>query len=72
MLANDVDPDGDTLSVSSFTAPGAGTAVLTNSGAISYTPKNGFKGIDHFTYTASDGRGGTATAMVRITVTNKP
>ena len=33
-----------------------------------YTPVPGFSGIDQFTYLAVDGRGGTATGIVNITV----
>jgi len=35
---------------------------------ITYTPVAGFMGNDQFTYTVSDGRGGTANATVTITV----
>jgi hypothetical protein len=35
---------------------------------ITYKPRKGFEGTDRFTYTAADGKGGTATATVVITV----
>lgn len=68
VLANDSDPDGDSLSVLSITQPAHGAAVLNAGGTISYTPKSGFAGSDAFTYTISDGRGGTASATVSLTV----
>ncbi|HVW38794.1 MAG TPA: cellulose binding domain-containing protein [Pirellulales bacterium] len=68
VLANDTDPNGDPLSVISITQPANGTAVLNSGGTITYTPKAGFAGNDALTYTISDGRGGTASATVSLTV----
>ena len=67
VLANDSDPDGDLLSVAGFTQPAHGT-VTQVSGGLRYTPASGYAGADSFTYTISDGRGGTATATVSVTV----
>jgi len=39
---------------------------------VNYTPDPGYAGDDSFQYTISDGRGGTATATVRVTVTSQP
>jgi glucose/arabinose dehydrogenase len=69
VLANDSDVDGDALTVASFTAPSKGRVTVgTSAKTVTYTPSNGFIGIDTFTYTASDGHGGTATATVTVTV----
>jgi hypothetical protein len=68
VLANDFDPDGDTLSVASVSSPGHGTALKNTNGTISYTPASGFLGTDSFAYTVSDGRGATATATVTVFV----
>ncbi len=68
VLVNDSDPDGDPLAVASITQPTNGVAVLNTGGAITYTPKAGFSGSDAFSYAVSDGRGGTATATVSLTV----
>ena len=69
VLNNDVDPDGDTLSVTGIaTPPASGTAVVNANGTITYTPNDGFVGTDSFTYTISDGRGGTDTASVTVDV----
>ena len=67
VLANDSDPDGDSLSLVSLSAPAHGTASVSG-GQISYTPGTGFSGSDSFSYTISDGRGGSATASVSVTV----
>jgi hypothetical protein len=66
--ANDSDPDGDALSVVSMTQPQHGTAAIQPSGRIRYTPASGFEGSDSFTYVVGDGRGGTASAVVGLTV----
>jgi large repetitive protein len=68
VLANDVDPDGDTRTVTAATAPN-GTVVINNDGTITYTPDANFNGTDIITYTISDGQGGTSSAIVTVTVT---
>ena len=68
VLANDGDPDGDPLAVESVTQPQHGTASIQPSGKVRYTPASGYEGSDSFTYTVSDGRSGTASAGVAITV----
>jgi hypothetical protein len=42
--------------------------VVNANNIITYTPAAGFVGADSFTYTISDGHGGTATATVSITI----
>jgi cyclophilin family peptidyl-prolyl cis-trans isomerase len=68
-LANDSQsPDtGETLTIQTVTQPGHGTAAI-ESGKIRYTPATGYTGTDAFTYTISDGNGGTATGAIAITV----
>ena len=61
VLTNDTDPDGDTLSVTAVTDPPNGTAVINPDGTITYTPDLNYVGTDTFTYTISDGNGGTDT-----------
>lgn len=67
VLDNDSDADGDTLSITEVSTPANGSAVISGS-SIVYTPAPGFSGNDSFTYTISDGMGGTATAQVVINV----
>jgi hypothetical protein len=69
VLANDTDPDGDPLSITSVSDPPHGTAAAAGGGNVSYTPDVGFTGADTFTYAISDGQGGTDNATVTITVT---
>ncbi len=70
VLANDSDPDYDPLTVTAIgTKPSAGTATVNADSTITYTANPGQTGSDYFTYTISDGRGGTATAGVTITIT---
>lgn len=67
VLQNDADPDGDPLVLESVSLPAHGA--LTRSGnLVTYTPDRGFHGDDAFGYTASDGRGGTGTGVITITV----
>ena len=70
VLANDSDPDGDPLTITTVTQGTNGT-VTNNGTSVSYRPRSGFTGTDSFTYTVSDGDGGTATAIVTVTVNKK-
>lgn len=67
VLTNDTDPDGDSFTITSYTAPSKGTVNFTAS-TINYTPTPGAQGSDSFTYDINDGRGGTATATVNINI----
>lgn len=71
VLANDTDADSDPLTITAVTQGAHGT-VVNNSTTVSYTPAAAFSGADSFTYTISDGRGGTDTATVNVTVVNHP
>jgi uncharacterized repeat protein (TIGR03803 family)/VCBS repeat-containing protein len=68
VLANDSDPDGDALTVSSVTQPSNGTVVKNLNGTLTFTPKKLFIGTTSFTYSITDAHGGSATATVTITV----
>jgi hypothetical protein len=69
VLGNDSDPDGDTLSVASVTQGAHGTVAINPDKTVKYTPAANYNGPDAFTYTISDGNGGTSSAAVSITVT---
>jgi hypothetical protein len=68
LLANDSDPDGDTLNIANATLPTNGILTANGDGSFTYAPNSGFTGLDSFSYTVNDGRGGAATATVTITV----
>ncbi|MEM9357080.1 MAG: Ig-like domain-containing protein, partial [Pseudomonadota bacterium] len=67
VLANDIDPDGDSLDVTQASASN-GTVTINANGALEYTPDADFNGADTINYTADDRRGGTDTASVAVTV----
>lgn len=64
------DPDGDSLTVLSVGSPQHGTVETDEAGRFVYRPNADFNGSDAFSYTVDDGRGGTASATVQITVTS--
>ncbi|MBA3540167.1 MAG: tandem-95 repeat protein, partial [Deltaproteobacteria bacterium] len=67
VVTNDSDPDGGTLSAVARTAPANGTASYA-ANVVTYTPAANFFGADTFTYTLSDGQGGTAIGTVNVSV----
>ena len=76
ILGNDTDPDtGDVLTVTAIDLTGTTGLVTLVGGVVSYNPNGAFasltpgtSAIDTFTYTISDGNGGTDTATVSITI----
>ena len=76
VLANDTDADGDEFAVIGRDTSGTIGRVPISNGALRYDPDGRFEDLnagetatDSFTYTISDGRGGTSTATVNITIT---
>jgi PKD repeat protein len=68
VLANDSDANGDAVYLTGIAGTPAGTLTCSSSGACTYTPQNSFAGDTGFTYSIADGRGGTDSASVAITV----
>jgi len=82
VLANDTDVDGDTLTITSFSAlnvtaipgqtgtiPGVGQITMNADGSYTFIPVANFSGpVPVITYTVSDGKGGTDTATLNIEV----
>jgi hypothetical protein len=69
LLANDSDPDLDPLTITGVSGATNGTASFNSqTGVITFTPTSGYVGPASFSYSISDGRGGTATAVVGVTV----
>ena len=80
LLANDMDPDGDALMITEIngtpvsvgvptTLSSGGIVTLNADGTVSYEPVADYNGSDSFTYTISDGEGGTDMATVNLDVT---
>jgi hypothetical protein len=72
VLANDIDPDGDALSVTTTglqSTDEGGEVEIFADGHITYGPPAGFTGIDRFDYTVDDGNGNGAAATVIVNVT---
>jgi subtilisin family serine protease len=69
VLANDTDPNNDTLTVTGATDPPHGTAAVQGDGTVLYTPDANYNGADAFSYTINDGTGHTDTGAVAVTVT---
>jgi Ca2+-binding RTX toxin-like protein len=67
LLANDTDIDGDALTITAVGGATNGTVSL-NGGNVVFTPDANYNGPASFTYTVSDGQGGTSTATVNINV----
>jgi RHS repeat-associated protein len=71
VLNNDFDPDGDPIAITNVTQGTNGTVTNTAT-TTTYTPNAGFHGIDSFTYSITDNRGGTAQAKVTVIVDQPP
>ncbi|MBB4659608.1 ExeM/NucH family extracellular endonuclease [Parvularcula dongshanensis] len=77
LLANDVDLDGDAIGIAGVDAvSAAGASVSFENGVVTYDPAGVFDALaegetatDTFSYTVSDGRGGSSVATVTVTVT---
>lgn len=73
-VSNDTDPDGDALTIQSLNTTGTSGTVEIQPGdtSIAYTPAGDFEGSDVFTYVVTDGRGGTDTGTVTVSVSITP
>lgn len=68
VLDNDTTESGETLTISTVTAPNRGGTVTIAGGQLSYTPATEFTGEEQFSYTVDDGNGGTDSATVIVDV----
>jgi len=72
LLMNDVDVDGDALTITAITAASSGTAAIVGD-QVRYTPAAGFLGAATFDYTVSDGEASaTGTVTVNVTAVDDP
>lgn len=67
VLANDSDVDGDQIVLVSVSNAVNGKVEIVG-GEARFTPNAGFTGIGSFSYTISDGHGGTAVGKVTVTI----
>jgi hypothetical protein len=73
LLANDTDPDGDTLNLLNVGHATHGEVVFDAAQqTVTFTPDAGYSGAAAFDYTVSDGHGGLATGKVGVTVKAGP
>jgi VCBS repeat-containing protein len=70
ILANDSDPDGDSLSAMLESEPSSGSLDLNSDGSFDYLPETDYSGVVTFTYQATDGLLVSNTAIVTITVSS--
>ncbi|MCK5830891.1 MAG: tandem-95 repeat protein, partial [Methylococcales bacterium] len=68
LLTNDTDVDGDTLIISSVQDSKHGSVEIDDDGNIVFNPEENYQGEASFSYTISDGNGGTDTANVKLNV----
>ena len=68
VLTNDTDPDGNTLTAALKSNAAHGGVSVNSNGSFTYNPASNYSGTDSFTYTVSDGHGGTAVGTANITV----
>lgn len=66
-LANDADPDGDSLVLLEVTQPRFGQTALLADGQVRYTPRPDFSGADRFSYVVGDGQS-RSVGLVSVTV----
>jgi hypothetical protein len=68
VLTNDSDVENDPLKVASVTQGKNGSVSINDDNTLNYIPNENFYGDDAFTYTISDGKGGSDAAAVRVKV----
>lgn len=70
VLANDSDPEGQAISINSFSQPSRGAVTQVGSNLV-YTPDAGYVGADSFSYSIRDSLGAISnTASVTLNITN--
>ncbi len=69
VLANDSDPENDSLTAVLVSGPANGVLTLNDDGSFSYTPDENYNGSDSFTYKATDGTSFSNEVTVTLSVT---
>ena len=68
LLANDSDPENDSLTAAVVDLPANGSLGVRPNGAFTYVPGQDFNGVDSFTYTANDGLQDSVPVRVNLSV----
>ena len=68
LLANDVDREGDSLTLELLTEPQHGSLTVEQDGSFQYQPFTNFFGEDSFTYLLNDGRDASEPATVALSI----
>jgi VCBS repeat-containing protein len=68
LVASDANGDSLTYALAEGGAPANGSVTVNPDGSYSYVPNANFNGSDSFTYTVSDGNGGTAAGTITVDV----
>lgn len=68
LLSGASDIDGDSLSIAALGTPSSGTLTDNGDGTVTYTPAAGYEGQATFSFTVSDGNGGTSVATATVNV----
>ena len=68
VLARDIAPAGNPLTVVAHTQPAHGSLAINADGTFTFTPAANYAGPDSFTYTDADGLGNSATGTVNLTI----
>ncbi len=68
LLTNASDADGDTLNLTVSPTSANGATITMGSGWVFYNPPAGFTNADSFTYTVTDGYGGSATGTITVAI----
>ena len=72
LINNDIDPDGDALTVTLVSSPTYGTLTLNPNGTFTYVQNGTLNSGDSFTYKVSDGTLDSANATVNILLSCSP
>ncbi len=68
LLTNASDADGDTLNINVSSTSASSATITVSGGWCSHTPPAGFTNAGSFTYTVTDGFGGSATGTVMVAI----